>query len=1004
MNNVPLGRKASIDTFSVSKDEKPSTNFKVSKKTSGTSDNKISDSSILASTSNVNTNKNSATSNTNNSTDNNKNNKSNIEGNNNSSRLASNLPTLSTSQHHGDNATPNINNQVPNPTPNPSIINTSMAGGMSSVSTPVPPVPSTSQTPTILNKNTITNINKSLKAKQKIVHSREPHPKNPTLISNIINTSPQSTAFPNIPSSGDGVRKDTDANTSGSNVLNLSGNKLPNVQSPGIVPDNTGEFPGISKNKLKSSGLAQNISDESTGVPNESNTESQSQPQLQLQPQPQPQPQRQLKTSSSTFMLNKNNSTANKSVLGNSTDTNESQQKQTKKKISKQNSTKTDFFAARLASAVDDIESSDSDETFVYENNDNEFDGNNNNNNNNIDTASINGSIVASVNANASNIAPSSVNGVRTPSIFENDQLQHHFEPPKQPFKAPPSNKAPSITNSINSSSNLDTILKRPAHFREPSAYSTLDSDARASLSHLGPDKFVTTSPSNDNTPDYHRITSVAHSINEGYNDDTFSYNEVEDDSIDEESTDDGEAGRVTTTNNNNNNGNTLVAPVGHVPVNSQQLQPQASNQRLQAPSVTPSLSTKNASKKNCKSSSTSSKLRSTTSKLFDKKGSQPRRYSTIPDDIDIEDIEDEWMYYDNTVRYPPNESTSLLSQNQRIPHYRSLNLNFPVVKRQNKRYLSTGQPLDNSDHSSNQEGNNNNNRSFPFPYQDQQHNFYYDYDEFDQESQRYSPNFDLPDLPLNRAASRNFGNANNTNNILHQNRFGNNHFILPRKSDHYSGRAGFWKSCIYTFLCISIVLTIGFVLGFVLATTKDLTNVGITSIENPIVSKDELVFNVVVEAFNPGWFSVDINEVELDLFARSGYLPDDGDNVRIENVPQKVETVKLGTVLNLESTMNFKGGFLSREPTVQKGEVKLLDPGKNITVDSLTITLSKQKLSDDNSKKWEIICANPFDLIITGVLKYDLPFARSTRSVVVRKTGYIDPTVFVIPEEGISE
>ena len=55
----------------------------------------------------------------------------------------------------------------------------------------------------------------------------------------------------------------------------------------------------------------------------------------------------------------------------------------------------------------------------------------------------------------------------------------------------------------------------------------------------------------------------------------------------------------------------------------------------------------------------------------------------------------------------------------------------------------------------------------------------------------------------------------------------------------------------------------------------KDLTDVGITSIENPIVSKDELVFNVVIEAFNPGWFSVDINEVELDLFARSGYLPD---------------------------------------------------------------------------------------------------------------------------------
>ena len=110
----------------------------------------------------------------------------------------------------------------------------------------------------------------------------------------------------------------------------------------------------------------------------------------------------------------------------------------------------------------------------------------------------------------------------------------------------------------------------------------------------------------------------------------------------------------------------------------------------------------------------------------------------------------------------------------------------------------------------------------------------------------------------------------------------------------------------------------------------KDLTDVGITSIENPIVSKDELVFNVVIEAFNPGWFSVDINEVELDLFARSGYLPDT-DNLKISNMggSQKVETVKLGTILNFESVLNFKGGFLSREPTIQKGGIRLLYPGK---------------------------------------------------------------------------
>lgn len=176
------------------------------------------------------------------------------------------------------------------------------------------------------------------------------------------------------------------------------------------------------------------------------------------------------------------------------------------------------------------------------------------------------------------------------------------------------------------------------------------------------------------------------------------------------------------------------------------------------------------------------------------------------------------------------------------------------------------------------------------------------------------------------------------------------------------------------------------------MATTKDLTGVSINSIENPIVSKDELVFNVVVEAFNPGWFSVDINEVELDLFARSGYLPDD-DRVDMEESDAKVETVKLGTIRRLESTMNFRGGFFSRESTIQKAEIKLLNPGKDVTEQRVQ---SHNGTDLDNTEKWEIISENPFDLIISGVLKYDLPLVSSTKSVVVRKIGYIDPTLFI--------
>lgn len=94
------------------------------------------------------------------------------------------------------------------------------------------------------------------------------------------------------------------------------------------------------------------------------------------------------------------------------------------------------IFAARLASAVDDIESSDSDETFIYENNDTELDDNasniNNNNNNstnniiNLDNASVNGSMIASSNAMVTGPPGTSIalgSGLRSPSILEGNSF-----------------------------------------------------------------------------------------------------------------------------------------------------------------------------------------------------------------------------------------------------------------------------------------------------------------------------------------------------------------------------------------------------------------------------------------------------------------------------------------------------------------------------------------------------------------------------------------------------
>ncbi|KAI5955042.1 VAC7 [Candida jiufengensis] len=795
-----------------------------------------------------------------------------------------------------------------------------------------------------LNKNSISNINKSLKAKQKIIHSREPHPKNPTLISNIINKSPQSTVFPVLPSNShnleitptlNNLRNNNSAvSTPGASVLKL--NNKSTINDEGLKSQESSNPYSIldSKQHLSSQQSVQQSSsqqhDQESKQPQQQQSQSSQPNQSQQLPQLQQQSQQQLsqsqQQSQASFMHHPNNSSINASSLTNLSDTN----KQSKhKKIAKQSSTKTDFFAAKLASAVDDVESSDSDETFVYENGNDEEDTPNQLNMS--DNVSVAGSIGFS---------------------------QRDDNEGRNKSKG---NKAPSIANSMTSASHLDSLGFKRQHHPASSSISMIESDGgRAYSAQFLQAPIVEQNPNSGSN--HNQNASIGHSINDIYHqDDAYSYNEIEDDMVEENSSEE-DAEKFNT-----------VTPT----------HPQISSlQHLHAPSSSAvhSISSKNTSKKNYKSSTTSSKLRSTTSKLFDKKGSQPRRYSTIPDDIDIEDFDDELIYYDSNVKFPHvTESSSLLKHPQKkIPHYRSLNMNLPGIKRP-KRYLSTGQQLTSPDHDASK-------NVFPFPYNDnQQHNFYYDIDDFDQESSR-SYNFDLPDLPMHKKGSRNFSNTNHIDN---------HPYFLAQKSEI---RASCVKSFIYTLICIIVILSVGFILGFIMATTKDLTEVGITSIENPIVSKDELVFNIVVDAFNPGWFNVDIKEVELDLFARSGYLPDVVDKTQMyvkKGSSSKVETVKLGTILSLESEMSFKGGFFSREPTIQKGEVKLLNPGKNVTLETFS-----NDTGQDNSRKWEIISENPFDLIITGVLKYDLPLGTSTRSVVVRKTGYIDPTLYYLLDE----
>lgn len=718
-------------------------------------------------------------------------------------------------------------------------------------------------------------------------------------------------------------------------------------------------------------------------------------------------------------------------------ETSDREEPRRRKRVAKQTSTRTDFFAAKLASAVDDVELSDSDETFVYESNTHPAA----NQSPAEDTENINQPphLIQLVNDNIS--VAGSVTPLETPVTLPgtvppaNQPNTNHIvttssAPPALSEAAPVEDDAResvhlvqlskwNLRNTFGANTTPPTALRLQysADFSNP--YATDRVARRKSSVHLlfGEDKTKTSElahPGLSHNLSQPLLYQGGYIFDEDGLSDELIHSEVEPTSSASHRSAapslTGVSRSASLSANGNNSavgnppgtagnagsstpavasaaGNPGLASADSGGPNSGAVGSSAAIAGAGISSATsgppPTLSTTTTPNPTVerKSKTLSTKLRSTTSKLFDKTGTQPRRYSTIPDDFDIEDFDDELIYYDNNnIRFPyysqnnsMNDSTLLLA-NAKIPHYRSMN--FPGRRNpsnnKGKRYMSAG-------YVPNGFGKNKKGDIFPFAGGADPNNFYYDIDEYDEHAQSPTDKTLMPTRSHLGSLPR---------------------FVLPRKVSNdslASGRCSYFRSFLVTCISFLLILSIGFFLGFLLASTKDLSNISIVSIENALVSQDELVFTVVVEALNPGWFTVSVSDIDIDIFAKSGYLDDSASDSASNSA---VETVLLGSVYNFESAITFKGGLFSREVLQEIGEIKLVGPGKNLTGLALR-SLEANKVpkggdndQPDNSEKWETISKHPFDLILRGVLKYNLPLTSSVKSAVVNKIGYIDPSL----------
>ncbi|ODV88644.1 hypothetical protein CANCADRAFT_45144 [Tortispora caseinolytica NRRL Y-17796] len=203
------------------------------------------------------------------------------------------------------------------------------------------------------------------------------------------------------------------------------------------------------------------------------------------------------------------------------------------------------------------------------------------------------------------------------------------------------------------------------------------------------------------------------------------------------------------------------------------------------------------------------------------------------------------------------------------------------------------------------------------------------------------------------------------------------------------SGKSNHLRTVLCLVLGLLVATLFGFSLGFILASNKPLQHVKVKNITDVLVSEEELIWNMHVQAFNPGFLAVEISHMDLSVFARphprdtdptfddlSISLPwpgGDGDGDGSDVPP----ALLLGRVNEFDTALVFQSGFFSRHAKVSVGEVELNNPGN---------------ATEEGQRRWKSILKNRFDLIVRGVLKYELPLSSVVRTAAIQSSILVDP------------
>ncbi|PYH46076.1 putative phospholipid metabolism enzyme regulator [Aspergillus saccharolyticus JOP 1030-1] len=240
-------------------------------------------------------------------------------------------------------------------------------------------------------------------------------------------------------------------------------------------------------------------------------------------------------------------------------------------------------------------------------------------------------------------------------------------------------------------------------------------------------------------------------------------------------------------------------------------------------------------------------------------------------------------------------------------------------------------------------------------------------------------------------------------------------------------------------FVTVLLLFVIGGIISFVVATTKTLVDVQVLDIQNVLASEQEIMLDLNVQAINPNIFPVSIDEIDMNIFAKSRFVGTDKlwrdhdsdmghEFPRVEQSRKRAEmarlarcaglagggandnatlvggmvlarggvdkgtdpmptdpagdpqTMLLGRVFHFDSPLLLEPSPWHYEASTSKGQIRLARPGN--------------KTEEGGTERWERVLQHPFELIVRGVVKYQLPLTSRYYS------ASVSSSIKVIPDD----